>query len=295
MENEQHQRILAGSIVLALVALVVGFFLWMVFANYIEPSTATERKDVVNMLILSAAALVGSVTAIVAVGNLRISRSNLEQQRELDERRGQDDALQDYFTQMGGLLTEHGLAKKSKDEPERLLARAHTLTVLRRLEGSPRRKTNVVLFLEGAGLIKRENPLVDLNGADLDEADLSDTALNRTNFNGVYLNNATVTDTRLVEADLTGAYLVRTNLSGAFLRMSVLRDAFLNDAILVEADLTGADLRGAALLDADLSDAILSGADLSGAFLRGTKVEQTQLDQVKSLAGAVMPDGTEHP
>ncbi len=68
----------------------------------------------------------------------------------------------------------------------------------------------MVLFLDGAGLIKKDNPIVSLVGADLDEADLSDTVLDGTNFNGAYLNNATITDTHLIEADLSGAYLART-------------------------------------------------------------------------------------
>ncbi len=85
--------------------MAVGIVLWKILTAYIEPSTATERKDVVNMPILSAAALVGSITAIAAIGNLFVSRSNLQQQRELDNRRGQDDALQDYFKQIGELLT----------------------------------------------------------------------------------------------------------------------------------------------------------------------------------------------
>lgn len=297
MEDEQRGRLRTAGIAIlgALAAIGVGILLWMVLANYIKPATAAERKDVVNMLVLSAAAVVGSLTALAAVGNLYFSRRNLQQQRELDDRRAQDDALQNYFEQMGELLTMHGLMKtKCKDDPLRLLARAHTLTVLRRLEGS-RRKADVALFLEGAELINRGNPIVSLDGADLAEVNLSGAPLNRASLNGAFLNDADLSDTDLSDADLRGAFLARTNLSGANLRNADLRGAILSDVILSEAILVQADLSGTDLIDADLSNANLSNAYLSDAFLRGATVEERQLEQAESLTGTTMPDGTQHP
>jgi len=41
--------------------------------------------------------------------NVYVSRKRLQQQRELDERRAQDDALQGSCKQMGDLLTEHSV------------------------------------------------------------------------------------------------------------------------------------------------------------------------------------------
>lgn len=65
------------------------------------------------------------------------------------------------------------------------------------------------------------------------------------------------------------------------------------------SDLSGAGLRGLNLSGADLrgldfSDADLSGADLSGSNLQNSRVSQEQLDSTHSLAGAIMPDGSEH-
>ena len=61
------------------------------------------------------------------------------------------------------------------------------------------------------------------------------------------------------------------------------------------ADLSGADLSGATLQGDDFRDADLSGADLSGADLLFAQVNEDELAQAKSLAGATMPHGTQHP
>jgi uncharacterized protein YjbI with pentapeptide repeats len=43
-----------------------------------------------------------------------------------------------------------------------------------------------------------------------------------------------------------------------------------------------------------LTEARLSNADLRETNLRGATIEDAQLAQTKSLAGATMPDGTKH-
>jgi hypothetical protein len=78
-------------------------------AGYIQPGTPSAKKDLVNVFVVIAAGVIGTLTAMAAVGNLIVSRRNLQQQRDLDERRAQDDALQAYYEQMGTLLTGHKL------------------------------------------------------------------------------------------------------------------------------------------------------------------------------------------
>src|SRR6266699_6375147 len=88
----------------------------------------------------------------------------------------------------------------------------------------------------------------------------------------------------------------------AFLREAELMSATKDDnAIsLKNADLhavnwSQADLRGADLRQANLSGAYLQRADLSGANLSGAKFTDEQLAEVRSLKGAIMPDGKPHP
>jgi uncharacterized protein YjbI with pentapeptide repeats len=66
---------------------------------------------------------------------------------------------------------------------------------------------------------------------------------------------------------------------------------------LLETDLSGANLSGADLSGVNLSRADLSGANLSRADLSGaTGISNEELEhQALTLAGATMPDGSDHP
>ena len=107
------------------------------------------------------------------------------------------------------LLDKDGPLRQSKEGDEtRTLARARTLTVLRRLKRE--RKARVVQFLYEAGLIAKCRPMVDLAGADLSEAyllmaDLSQADLIKANLSEAYLNPANLSEANLIGADLSGA------------------------------------------------------------------------------------------
>lgn len=156
--------------------------LWGALDAYIRPGDATERKDLVNVFVLIGAGVVGTLTALAALlnayftrRNLRTAREALRQQRDLDERRAQDDALQAYLEQMGDLLTDHKLKEAQPDDAVALLAGAQTLTVLSRLDA--RRKGDLLFFVYGAGLIPKDNAVLNLLNANLVGADLSDAIL----------------------------------------------------------------------------------------------------------------------
>jgi hypothetical protein len=92
------------GIILGLIVLVVtGIWGWGVLVGYVEPKGPTGRKDVVQVFALIAAGVVALIGGIVGIVNLQTSRKTLRQQRDLDERRAQDDALQAYFEQIGDL------------------------------------------------------------------------------------------------------------------------------------------------------------------------------------------------
>jgi uncharacterized protein YjbI with pentapeptide repeats len=202
----------------------------------------------------------------------RIADQRAEADRELAEQRAQDEALQAYLNQMSSFLLEKDLRLSTRDnatedsKEARNLARARTLTVLRRLDSH--RKEQVMQFLMEAALVQTvggKQPIVELSGA--------------------YLN-----DTDLVTADLGGAELSEAKLSSANLSDANLGGANLSDANLSDADLSNAYLRGA-----NLSDANLFGANLSGANLEGTQeVSDEQLAEAKSLTGATMPNGQKY-
>jgi len=144
---------------------------------------------------------------------------------------------------MDKLLIERHLRDSLPDADERKMARTRILTVLLNMDiGRKRRPLKAIYELH---LVDRNNPIVSLSQADLDDAELSEAILP-----GI---------------DLQGVYARRANLRNANLSSAALRSAYLTDA------------------------------DLSGANLRGADITQEQLNQVKSLEGAVLPDGSMHP
>jgi hypothetical protein len=196
--------------------------------QYIDPQTPTEKKELVNIFVLIAGGVVAFLTALVAVGNLYLSRRSLQQQRNLGEQGAQDEALQTYYEQMAELLTDHDLANAKSGDQVRFLARAHTMILLRRLD-APRLR-DLVLFLNAANLLNKDNPLVSLDGADLQRVDLSKVSLRNADLSGVNLQHANLRNTELSDTNLAGALL-----HGADLEDTKLDGANLESTIVAEA------------------------------------------------------------
>jgi uncharacterized protein YjbI with pentapeptide repeats len=256
---------------------------WKALEGYSNPAPddATGKKEAVQVYVVIVAGVIASITAAVGLANLRLTRKNLEQQRELEAQRAQGTALQAYYEQIGKLITEFDLRNTQREEI-RELARGQTLTVLQEVDGNGR--GSLLTFLYGAGLIGTENPAVVLTGAYLPEA-----ALRGRNLTRVDLGNA-----NLWKANLQGASLWRANLSAANLQRADLRKAILEEAELQGANLQRADLREANLQAAYLQRADLREANLQAANLKGTGVTDEQLDVALSLQDAILPDGTKH-
>jgi len=224
-------------------------------------------------------------------------RANVE--RDVEDQRAQDTALQAYLDQMTELILEKNLRDSKEESEVRTLARARTLTVLGRL--GPDRKRSVLQFLYESTLVQQSNPIVDLENADLSEANLRldnliDANLSDANLRGAELSDANLSDAtlrgaNLSDATLAYATLVYANLSDADLRGADLRAADLSYANLSYAKLNEADLRGAKLSDATLLEADLRGANLNGA--EGVTKRQLEAEFVQ-LENTIMPDGSKH-
>src|SRR5215212_8521563 len=177
---------------------------WTALEGYInpDPDDTTGKKDAVQVYAVIVAGVIASITAAVGLLNLRLTRKNLEQQRELEAQRAEGTALQAYYEQIGKLLTEYDLRTTEREEI-RVLARGQTLTVLQEVDGKG--KASLLTFLHRAGLVDRlENPAVSIAGA---------------NFRGAYLPLA----------DLSGA-----DLRGADLREAEVEEKQLADALSLE-------------------------------------------------------------
>jgi Pentapeptide repeats (8 copies) len=126
--------------------------------------------------------------------------------RALEEQRTQDAALQAYLDQMSQLVLEKELFASQEDSRVRTLARARTLTVLRRLD--PDRKGLVVQFLYESELIEPSHPvgvpIIALKDADLRDADLSNVYLQFVDLRSADLSGADLRDAALPGCQSSG-------------------------------------------------------------------------------------------
>jgi uncharacterized protein YjbI with pentapeptide repeats len=247
------------------------------------------------------------IPVILTLGGLWFNQQRARTEREIASDRLRDAALQTYLDRMTELLLEKGLRTSDEKAEVRGVARAWTLTVLLRLDGT--RKKELLRFLFESGLIYREKAVINLNGADFSEAELEKTFLPRTGLFGVNLALANLRQALLDQADLQGVHLFRANLQwadlrGAHLDGANLREANLRGAHLLGTTLTGtrlieADLTGAKLINADLTGADLTAANLTGAYLDGAILEDAiitkkQLSKVKSFDDVVGENNLTH-
>jgi uncharacterized protein YjbI with pentapeptide repeats len=194
----------------------------------------------------------------------------LQKRRELkvDNHRRQEDGLQAYVDQMTQLLLDKNLRSNSKANSEaRTAARAGTLTTLERIHHRDKKEI-IVKFLWECSLLKKQEPVVSLKGANLKGANL-------------------------VEANLIGANLREVALCPRETKVpwkTKSERANLGGAQLCDADLSKADLSKALLRGADLSGANLAGTNLSKSNLGHAKVTEEQLAACKSLKEAIMPN-----
>lgn len=133
-------------------------------------------------------------------------------------------------------------------------------------------------------------------GADLQQADLCETDLRSTLLLQACLDEADLSFAVLDGADLTEASLVAANLEHASLLRANLIGVNLSYANLVGANLSHADLRRANLSGAYLDRATLHGANLARADFSDVRLIQAditteQLQLLRFLRGAIMPNG----
>lgn len=206
------------------------------------------------------------------------------------------DALERYIVKMQEqiLNEDKPLASLPHSDPRRAMVRTWTLTLLKRLDSDGKR--DVVRFLYEHGLIKAEQPVVSLRGADLSDANLS-----RMNLWGVNLSGADISNADLSYASFCGFVGHSAAWSKAIERGGDLGDLLqpMTTSDLSDAKLNGAVLRrtllcGSNLLGADFAGAVLDGTDVrSGTDLRLAKnLTQAQIEQAYGSSGdqKYMPD-----
>lgn len=208
------------------------------------------------------------VPIVLALGATMYTWIERKNEQGIADNRAQDAALQSYLEQMSILLIDKGLYALSSESVEANIARAWTLTFLRRINGN--RKGVLLRFLYETKLIRTDNLVVSLHGSDLEGADLIGAGLEGADLRGVNLMGANLIWANLMGANLMHADLHKADLSGAYLEGAILMHANLMGANLTWANLIGANLTWANLSGANLSDANLSVASLNEAKYTAT-------------------------
>lgn len=201
---------------------------------------------------------------------LELEARRAAEARELEEQRVQNAALQTYLEGMRQLLLDKHLLASEEGSSLRAIAIAQTLSSLGQM--SPEGKGIALRFLYESALVRKGDPIVDLENADLSDADLRLDRLSEADLSFANLSDANLSYAELSDANLRGALLSGADLSTAKLNYADLSYANLRGAELSDGELSDGDLSYANLSDANLSDADLSDANLRYAYLRGAKL-----------------------
>jgi uncharacterized protein YjbI with pentapeptide repeats len=243
----------------------------------------------------------------LALGAFLLNRSDQRREQEIAIDDQRETLLQSYLDRMSELLLEKGLNVLQTDNEVIKVARARTLTTLRRLDAD--RKKSVINFLMDTGLLfiidlseanlsgiayynyhvhslKNLNlARADLSYASLEGLELENVNFEEANFSWARLIRVKGPHNRLQRIVLRYSRMSEVDLNGSNLAGGDLRGAVLNHVILSNTDLSHADLRGATLSNTDLSHADLRGANLSNTNLRSANLQGALLGDA-NLKGA---------
>lgn len=144
---------------------------------------------------------------------LEDSRRKSEFARELENQR--QTIIDNFFEQAIVILTTEAVDPTCLNEMKQKLLRTLVLSAVRQLDG--KRKGLVLQFLYETSLILKraeEDPIVDLNGADLSNAVLAGGNLAECDLRGVNFENANFTNSNLLNADIRGSKFTNSDMTG---------------------------------------------------------------------------------
>ena len=205
---ESHVWLISGSLIILIVAVTLAV---LILIDKLD--TGFSGKTLWDLIEkLGVPVLVVVIGGGLALSAQRAGRRT-EDEHERTTERAREATLREYLDRISDLILNHDLICTSGDSSVRAVAQARTLGALRGLNGP--RKGILVRFLYGCQLIKTENPIISLNGADLKGADLSSGELTGCNLSGANLRDADFYDTDLAKADLSQSVVDEEQLRDA--------------------------------------------------------------------------------
>ncbi len=192
-----YERLVTGRVVLTIVVLIlVSIMIWIGYKLAWTGFGTKTLWDWMQLLI---------IPAVLAGGAYWLNESARQSEQAIADDNLREAALQTYIDRMAELLIKENLSDSEVKPKVRAVARARTLTVLRRLDKE--RKGALLRFLYEADLIQKDKGVIDLRGADLREADLTWAKLSEADLSGVNLGESKLSLDGVIlrEADLSGA------------------------------------------------------------------------------------------
>lgn len=165
------------------------------------------------------------IPGFLAVGVWVLNKLQKKAEQELETDRQRQTAMESYFDNMTELLLERELRNKESVEA-RMIARTRTLAMFKLLDVG--RKAQVLQFIYELSLIDKD-PIIDLNGANLEGVDLEGASLRGAELRGVHFNKANLTYVNFTEADLRGSSFEGADFSFANLTKANLTQAKLGN------------------------------------------------------------------
>jgi uncharacterized protein YjbI with pentapeptide repeats len=224
-----------------------------------------ERKlwNSLKLLLVSAALVSGIVYLQEQSKQRELEGYKAVTQREqlLAQDSARQESLNRYFDTMTALLFDRKLRTAKDSDEVRSIAHAKTIATLQSLDSN--RKGILLLFLQEAKLIERDNTAISLSNADLSNTNLSGMNFYRSNLSGTTLNGANLSNTNLSGANLSNINLIEANLSGANLGNANLSNTNLDGVNLSYANLNNVNLNNVNLEYALLCKTILPDATIS--------------------------------
>lgn len=232
-----------------------------------------------SLLIALLTALIGLIGTLILAGvNLRgvyVTKQDKQyqreevkeqQQKEQQDREAENSKklLQDFMNYISGLQENKLLT--SNDNYEIRKATARTQTTLRGL--NPKDKGLLLEYLNNAGLINGDKPIIALHLMDIEGANFQGILLKEVNFQRAYLSLSNFNGSILRNADFSNAILVGSNFTNA-----TLIKGNLQEAALIQSDFTKTDLR----------EANFQGADLKGANFKQADITEANFQEAKNL------------
>lgn len=258
-------------ICLFVVALLVLFFYWIIFPEQSPSWTGfgpsakllDERSktlwDWLDLLI---------IPVFLAIGIWWLNKRNEKNKENIEAERQNHEKLEKYYDCITNLLLHEDL-KNEGVKPEVLeIARIKTLSLLRTIDGS--RKGQLLQFLVESKLIEK-NPIINLNGANFNDASLSGANLQGIEIRGAYFKEADFNN-----ANLKGAKFQGCDFSGANFQKCTIEDA----------DLSQAKLNKAILTDVDFQSAILWATTFDEAKMNNVRFGKNQENDIGSMKNA---------